>query len=134
MAAANQETTLEGRSLRARFFFAGDRYAHTISLTTPQGEQVLLESIEGTPGEIWPPSPPLQSLAGSQELAGKRLSSRRNVAMLLGMAGQSHWSLAAELFSSPEGECWPAARLPRRNSSAAATGWEPARSGMSRAL
>ncbi len=104
MAAPNQDLTLCGRVLEARFFVAGDRYGHVISLKTAQRGGVILESVEGAPDDAWPPSPPLLSLASPQDSTSKILSSGRKVAMLLGMAGQSHWSLAAELVTSPEGE------------------------------
>jgi hypothetical protein len=53
------------------------------------GEQLLLESIEGIPDESWPASPALQE--GRIESA-----TGRDVAMLVGMAGKSHWSVSIE--------------------------------------
>ncbi|MFM7073965.1 MAG: hypothetical protein ACKO38_19435 [Planctomycetota bacterium] len=50
----------------------------------------LLESCEGQSGDIWPASPPLQQLlVESRAEAGQ-------VALLVGMAGRSHWSLSVE--------------------------------------
>lgn len=51
----------------------------------------LLESIEGTPDDDWPPSPALQELHLEERPDGRRL------ALLVGMAGTSHWSLSVEL-------------------------------------
>ncbi len=104
MAAANQDLTLSGQVLEARFFVADDRHVHEISLKTARGNGVILQSIEGTSDEAWPPSPPLQNLTAQQGSTSQPLLPGRQVAMLLGMAGQSHWSLAAELVISPEGE------------------------------
>ncbi len=76
--------------LRLEFIWLVDRYGQRISLIDPDGAtQPLLESIEGSAHENWPPSPPLQSLT-IEELK------IRPVAMLLGMAGNSHWSASME--------------------------------------
>jgi hypothetical protein len=79
-----------GDGLRLTYFWRVDRYAHRIErieagLTIP-----LLESIEGTELDRWPPSPPLQ------QLSVETLPDGRAVALLVGMAGSSHWSLTAE--------------------------------------
>jgi len=46
----------------------------------------LLESIEGSPADEWPASPPLQSLHC------EALPDGSHVALLVGMAGRGHWS------------------------------------------
>ena len=51
----------------------------------------VLESVEGAADDDWPASPPLQSLHREDRPDGKRL------ALLVGMAGRSHWSLSVEL-------------------------------------
>jgi hypothetical protein len=62
-----------------------------ISAIAEEGELIsLLESVEGTRADDWPPSPPLQSLR-IEELDGER-----RVALLVGMAGRSHWSASVE--------------------------------------
>src|SRR5436190_4759521 len=77
----------DGLRLRAEFIWHGDRFAHIISLVNPHGDiQPLLESIEGTTADDWPSSPPLQSLSV------EKLPDGRPVALLVGMAGGSHWS------------------------------------------
>jgi hypothetical protein len=50
----------------------------------------LLESIEGSGTDDWPPSPPLQSLHIES------LPNGRRAALLVGMAGRSHWSASIE--------------------------------------
>lgn len=80
-----------GSTLRIEFLWRGDRFAQTILLVKASGERIpLLESVEGSPAEEWPPSPPLQSVH-VEELAGGR-----RVALLVGAAGRSHWSASVE--------------------------------------
>jgi hypothetical protein len=80
-----------GRRLRLEFVWRNDRYQQIVSAIDAQGRvQVLLESIEGSATDDWPPSPPLQTLTVEQLPDGRR------VALLLGMAGRSHWSASAE--------------------------------------
>jgi hypothetical protein len=77
--------------LRVEFVSLGDRYRHLISLINSEGKtQPLLESIEGTATDDWPPSPPFQSLSI------QTLPDRRTVALLVGMAGGTHWSASIE--------------------------------------
>ncbi len=54
----------------------------------------LVASAEGTPSEDWPASPPFQSLHIDQRDDG------RTLALLVGMAGRSHWSASVEIQSS----------------------------------
>jgi hypothetical protein len=83
-----------GRLLHIEFVWRGDRYGHVISEVESDGTvSAAYESVEGTSGDNWPPSPPLQSLTTQQLPDGRR------VALLVGMAGRSHWSLSVE----PEG-------------------------------
>src|SRR5439155_1224637 len=80
-----------GSGLRVEFVWRGDRYGHMISEVGPAGVvEPLLESIEGTAADQWPASPPLQTLS-VEELPGER-----RVALLVGMAGGSHWSASIE--------------------------------------
>ncbi|MBI3465753.1 MAG: hypothetical protein HY000_22275 [Planctomycetes bacterium] len=103
------ETIIEGGGLRVVFARAGDRFSHTIGYVARSASDFrlptsdfrsptsdlhfvpLLESIEGTPDDAWPASPPLQSLHCEDRPDGKQL------ALLVGMAGRSHWSLSLEL-------------------------------------
>jgi hypothetical protein len=86
-----ETTTADGLHLRIEFQWLGDRFGHTISAVHPSGEiRPLLESIEGTPADNWPTSPPLQSLSI------ETLKDGRRAALLVGMAGGSHWSASIE--------------------------------------
>lgn len=81
----------DGRALRVEFLWRGDRFGHVISAVRPDGAVVpLLESVEGTTAEDWPASPPLQSLSVVI------LEDGRRAALLVGMAGRSHWSASLE--------------------------------------
>jgi hypothetical protein len=84
-----------GALLRVDFDRAGDRWRHRVSLALPEGSSIvspvlLFESQEGTSEEDWPCSPPLQFV--SIETRPKKLP----VALLMGMAGGSHWSASIE--------------------------------------
>jgi hypothetical protein len=80
-----------GVALRVEFIWREDRYRHTISLIDGDGSIVpLFESFEGVSEDDWPPSPPLQTLSI------ERLPEGRQVALLVGMAGRSHWSASVE--------------------------------------
>ncbi len=88
---ARQESILQasggGLVLQVRFVWHVDRYAHTVTVHSGEHVTPLLASREGAGHDPWPPSPPLQS--ASQEQAGGS-----QAALLVGMAGQAHWSLA----------------------------------------
>ncbi len=78
-----------GCGLRATFVWHRDRFAHTIARVDRGRLIPLLASHEGTESDEWPPSPPLQSLS-IEDRGG------RTVALLVGMAGRSHWSVSVE--------------------------------------
>src|SRR5262245_39124630 len=83
-----------GAVLRIQFIRLADRYRHTISLVERDGQVCpLLESIEGTASDDWPPSPPLQNLSIAELAPG------RKAALLVGMAGRGHWSASIEPVS-----------------------------------
>lgn len=84
-----------GRGLRVEFLRERDRYGHRVSVVSDGREATLLVSQEGSDEDHWPPSPPLQQLSIEEREAG------RHVALLLGMAGKSHWSLSVEPGSQP---------------------------------
>jgi hypothetical protein len=76
-----------GVRLGALFERQADRFQHSISLLEAGGTHwPLLESLEGSPADDWPPSPPLQNLHCESLPDGSR------VALLVGMAGAGHWS------------------------------------------
>jgi hypothetical protein len=81
----------DGLRLRIEFTWLNDRFGHLISAIYQTGDVIpLLESNEGTPADNWPLSPPLQSLSI------ETLPDGRRVALLVGMAGGSHWSASIE--------------------------------------
>jgi hypothetical protein len=65
-----------------------DRYAHAIIVL--QGDQPIYRatSQEGTSQDLWPASPALQ------QLSLQRVVGNRQAALLVGMAGKSHYSLS----------------------------------------
>lgn len=84
-----------GHALRVEFVWHGDRYRHLIAVARPDGSAVpCFESVEGGAADPWPPSPPLQSLSI------ETLPDGRRVALLVGMAGKSHWSASIEPSAS----------------------------------
>lgn len=89
---ADAPCMLELPGLRLTWTRRGDRYAHTLWVRDGDGGpwQAALESLEGSPAEPWPPSPPLQQLHVERRAAGP-------VALLVGQAGRSHWSLSVEV-------------------------------------
>lgn len=88
---------LSAGRLRVGFEQAGDRHAHWIEVgddAAGGGRKRWLESIEGTASESWPPSPALQSLHVEER------ENQVQVALLVGMAGGSHWSMSVEADAS----------------------------------
>jgi len=80
-----------GAGLAVQFAWLGDRYQHVVLLQRPDGStRPLLASVEGNAADDWPESPPLQSLSI------ERLAEGRTAALLVGMAGRSHWSASIE--------------------------------------
>lgn len=75
-----------------RLWRAGDRFAHAISIANADGtENVVLESVEGDDQQDSPPSPPIQDLSLEKR-------ARTHVALGVGMAGESIWSVSFEAF------------------------------------
>ncbi len=77
--------------MRVRFAMANDRYAHEVWLADGATWVKVLSSLEGSPNEPWPESPALQSLHMEGDRQGQP------TALLVGMAGKSHYSLSASL-------------------------------------
>lgn len=82
------------RGLRVTFVWHRDRFAHTIAAVNGDVITPLLASEEGLADNSWPPSPALQELSIEQR------SETNRVALLVGMAGTSHWSLSVEADDS----------------------------------
>jgi hypothetical protein len=78
-------------ALRIRLSFESDRYAHSIELADGERWITMLRTREGSPDEAWPASPPFQSVHLDISDPDK------HVALLVGMAGRSHWSASVEL-------------------------------------
>ena len=83
-------TVTDGDSLRVDLFWQHDRYSHRIVAVLSGREIPVIESVDGTDKDAWPPSPPLQ------QLSIEELAPGRQVALLVGMAGKSHWSVSIE--------------------------------------
>lgn len=76
--------------LVARCFSAGDRTGHGVWWRGDEAD-LILSSLEGTPDQAWPSSPPFQEIVAENIAAGGR------PALLgVGMAGKSHWSATIE--------------------------------------
>lgn len=82
---------IAGDRLRVRFVRQGDRFGHVIDAWHEGAFQSVLESVEGAAHDLWPPSPPWQ------ELHLETRSGAGRVALLVGRAGRSHWSLSVHL-------------------------------------
>jgi len=89
-AAVLPAAVLEADGLRVVFIRQGDRYAHRIEVFDAADWRPAWESLEGTADDVWPPSPPLQQLHVERRAEGP-------VALLVGMAGRTHWSAAVEV-------------------------------------
>jgi hypothetical protein len=87
----NRDHLLEAAGLRVRFFWHGDRFAHDVWIHDAGQWICALQSVEGSPEDDWPPSPPFQSLNIEPR------NDDRFVALLVGMAGKSHWSASAAI-------------------------------------
>ncbi|MDA1053937.1 MAG: hypothetical protein O3C40_26095 [Planctomycetota bacterium] len=80
----------DGVGLQVQFIWRQDRHVHTISLMIDGRSVPVFESVEGSNVDVWPPSPPLQ------QLSVEELRPETQVALLVGMAGKSHWSMSVE--------------------------------------
>jgi len=80
----------QGIGFRVTFVWHRDRFAHTVGIVDNERLSPMLASLEGTDDDDWPPSPPLQNLTIEDRRDGHR------VALLVGMAGTSHWSVSIE--------------------------------------
>jgi hypothetical protein len=89
---ARPDAVLEADGVRVAFVRQRDRYAHRVDVfdATAGGWRTELESVEGTADDVWPAGPPLQHLHVEQRTEGP-------VALLVGMAGRTHWSAAVEV-------------------------------------
>lgn len=91
----NNDVVLPCGRLRVVFRQLADRIGHRIEVLVGDSWTAVLESVEGDENDIWPSSPALQTLHVEARPAGQ-------VGLLVGMAGQSHWSasVAADMAHS----------------------------------
>lgn len=73
-----------------QFLLEGDRLSHSLFTEDPAGRRTVMQSVEGSASDRWPPSPALQQIAVCP--SG---STQRSLACV-GSAGTTHWSLAVE--------------------------------------
>ncbi|HND53526.1 MAG TPA: hypothetical protein PLV92_14050 [Pirellulaceae bacterium] len=88
-----------GVGLQVRFTRVGDRFAHCIELVTTRDAigVPLLTSVEGDNNSAWPPSATLQQLhIERRDGIGPSAETFSHVALMVGLAGRSHWSLSVE--------------------------------------
>jgi hypothetical protein len=78
--------------LRVVFRWQHDRFVHSLWWD----DREIGHSVESDGDESWPVSPPLQQLS-LEEIDG------RLVALGVGAAGQSHWSISVEPYLAPDG-------------------------------
>ena len=90
---ASKPMVLANDVWHVEFTRRGDRLAHVISRLVDGRPLPLLASIEGTADDEWPLSPPLQEIH-FQSRSGVEL------ALPVGMAGKSHWSISIELCAA----------------------------------
>jgi hypothetical protein len=83
-----------GVGVRVRFVWLGDRYGHQIEVVDGSLTRTVLESVEGGEEANWPPSPPLQHVNISWIASDTQ---HGHVAMLVGGAGNSHWSMCVSV-------------------------------------
>ena len=88
-----------GVGLQVRFTRVGDRFAHCIEFVVARNAigVPLLTSVEGDNNSAWPPSATLQQLhIERRDGVGRSAETFSHVALMVGLAGRSHWSLSVE--------------------------------------
>lgn len=122
------DPAIRNGSLLVAFHQERDRWSHEIATVTRDGVRPVLVSIEGSPNDNWPDSPPLQELHLENQ-------GGRNVALMVGRAGSTHWSLSVEPCLGTESILFDfAARFQETPRWMGSTYWhitEPSRSGRS---
>lgn len=79
-----------GVGIQVCFFWHGDRFGHQINAIDGPLTRNLLKSVEGNENDKWPASPPLSHVNVSWIASD---TEHGHVAMLVGGAGNSHWSM-----------------------------------------
>ena len=80
----------DATGLRISMVWENERFKHCVDWVAGDQAFRILESVEGDEKELWPPSPALQQLTLEQR------TQSRQVGLMVGMAGNSHWSVAIE--------------------------------------
>jgi hypothetical protein len=88
-----QPTAAAEAGLRIRFIWAGDRYQSLVEIG-PAAARPTFQAVGGDALPDWPDDPPLQ------QLSIERLGDR-TVALGVGSAGTSHWSISIEAVPGP---------------------------------
>lgn len=83
-----------GCGLRVTWYRDEDRYGHVIAYVAGPAATACLAVEFGRGRDPWPASPPLQ------QCSLERSSRGRQTALLIGMAGKSHWSQSVETDST----------------------------------
>lgn len=83
--------SLSAGALTVRYSKTGDRLSHTIGIVDGDSYLPWLESIEGSPDEPWPVSPPMQQMVSESFAPGAS-----PVLLGVGLSGNGHWSTAIE--------------------------------------
>jgi hypothetical protein len=105
--AALESRDAMGRGLRVEFFHLLDRYAHRVlAVGYEELPVLLLESIEGTAAELWPPSPACQAINLNDLQQDDASREAPHAAMLVGMSGSTHWSMSVSRLSKSDSFEW----------------------------
>ena len=73
------------KGLRIEFHWLGDRFGHTLFAVNGSDSTRLLESVEGTSDDVFPPSPPIAEL-----------HQQNDTLFLTGATTAGHWSVSVE--------------------------------------
>ncbi len=84
----------DGRGLRVVWYRDEDRFGHVIAYVAGTAATDCLTTELGRDRDPWPASPPLQQCSLEPSSRG------RQMALLIGMAGKSHWSQSVETDSA----------------------------------
>ncbi len=87
----------DGVGFRVDFGWREDRYGHQIATVHDPDKPILFVAELGGGRADWPDSPPLQQISWMETTPGRR------IALLVGMAGKSHWSVSIETDPSEVG-------------------------------
>ncbi|XZE37176.1 hypothetical protein SH501x_002779 [Pirellulaceae bacterium SH501] len=93
---------LEFADTKVIYEWDADRFRHRLAIRTADGWMDLMESVEGTSSEPWPPSPPWQQIV--RESMGHR---GEDVLLGVGLSGNGHWSIAVHPTNTEPSQSHP---------------------------